>query len=58
MDENEERSGGAYRLNKNERRGIERGLDAMRQGRFASDAEIAAILAKARSSSESKAGRS
>jgi len=41
--------GGIYRLNEDERKGVERGLKAMREGRFASDERIAAILQKARS---------
>jgi len=41
--------GGIYRLSDGERAGIERGLEAMREGRFASDERIAAILRKARS---------
>jgi len=40
---------GVYRLSEDERRGIERGLQAMRDGRFATDEEIAAIFRKARS---------
>jgi len=41
--------GGVYRVSEDERKGIERGLTAMREGRFASDERIAAILRKARS---------
>ena len=37
-------------LSEDERKGIERGLTAMREGRFARDEKIAAILKKARSS--------
>jgi predicted transcriptional regulator len=48
MDEIEAGHGSLYRLDKNEREGIERGLDAMRRGRFASDDEMAAIFRKAR----------
>jgi hypothetical protein len=39
---------GVYRVSQDEREGIERGLAAMREGRFASDEEVAAILRKAR----------
>ena len=39
-----------FRLSEDERKGIERGLTAMREGRFASDEQVAAILRKARSS--------
>jgi hypothetical protein len=48
IDDIEARQNGVYRLSEDERRGIERGLDAMRQGRFASDEELAAIFEKAR----------
>jgi len=41
---------GVYRLSEDERKGIERGLAAMREGRFASDEQVAAIFRKARSS--------
>ena len=41
---------GRYHLSEDERKGIERGLTAMREGRFASDEQVAAILRKARSS--------
>ncbi len=41
---------GRYHLSEDERKGIERGLTAMREGRFASDEQVAAILKKARSS--------
>jgi hypothetical protein len=41
---------GVYNLSESERNGIERGLAAMREGRFASDEQVAAILRKARSS--------
>ena len=40
---------GVYRLSEDERKGIERGLAAMREGRFASDEQVAAIFRKARS---------
>ena len=46
----EARRTGVYRLSDAEHEGIERGLEAMREGRFASDERIAAILKKARSS--------
>jgi hypothetical protein len=45
----EARRVGIYRPNQNEREGIERGLRAMRKGRFASDERIAEIFQKARS---------
>jgi hypothetical protein len=41
---------GVYRLSEGERKGIELGLTAMREGKFASDEQIAAILRKARTS--------
>jgi predicted transcriptional regulator len=40
---------GVYRLSEEERAGIERGLEDMRAGRFATDEEIAAIFRRARS---------
>jgi hypothetical protein len=43
-------SSGAHRLSESERHGVERGLAAMREGKFASDDQVAAILRKARSS--------
>jgi hypothetical protein len=43
------RRSGVYPLSDAERTGIERGLQAMREGRFASDEEIAEIFKKARS---------
>ena len=46
----EARRQSAYPLSESERQGIERGLEAMRQGRFASDERIAAIFKEARSS--------
>jgi predicted transcriptional regulator len=46
----EARRTGVYRLSDAERRGIERGLKAMREGRFASDERVAEVFAKARSS--------
>ncbi len=46
----EARRNDIYRLSHAERQGIERGLEAMREGRFASDERIAAILNEARSS--------
>jgi hypothetical protein len=45
----EARLAGLYRLSAAEREGIERGLKAMREGRFASDERIAAIFDRARS---------
>jgi hypothetical protein len=41
---------GGYRLSNDQRNGIERGLTAMREGKFASSEQVAAILGKARSS--------
>jgi hypothetical protein len=41
---------GVYRLSDDERKGIEGGLSAMREGKFASDEQVSAILSKARSS--------
>ena len=38
-----------YRLNEAEREGVEKGLKAMRTGKFADDDRIATILNKARS---------
>jgi hypothetical protein len=45
----EARRAGVYRLNEDERSGIERGLEAMREGNFASDERMAEIFRKARS---------
>jgi len=45
----EARRTGVYRLSDDERKGVERGLKAMREGKFASDEQIAAIFRKARS---------
>ena len=42
------RRAGVYHFNEGEREGIERGLDAMRAGNFASDERIAEIFRKAR----------
>jgi hypothetical protein len=44
----EARRSGLYRLSDDERSAVERGLADVRAARFASDAEIAAILQKAR----------
>ena len=46
----EARRKGVYRLSEAERQGIEKGLRAMREGRYASDERVAAILNEARSS--------
>jgi predicted transcriptional regulator len=46
----EARRKGVYPLSDAEREGIERGLEAMHQGKFASDERVAAIFKKARSS--------
>jgi hypothetical protein len=46
----EARRKGVYRLSEAECRGIEKGLRAMREGRYASDERVAAILNEARSS--------
>ena len=40
--------GGAYRATRDELEGIDRGLKAAREGRFATDAEVEAIFAKHR----------
>ena len=39
---------GVYRLTDDERRGIERGLRDLREGRLASDEQVAAVFARAR----------
>ena len=41
-------SGGAYHATPDELHGIDRGLKAAREGRFASDAEVDAVFAKHR----------
>ena len=46
----EARRTGVYPLSEAERQGVERGLAAMREGKFASDERVAAIFKKARSS--------
>jgi hypothetical protein len=46
----EARRKGVYQLSEAERQGIERGLRAMREGRYASDERVAGILNEARSS--------
>ena len=43
-----ELSGGSYHATANELRGIDRGLKAAREGRFASDTEVEAVLARHR----------
>jgi predicted transcriptional regulator len=43
---------GVYRLSDEERAAIERGLDDIREGRFASDDEIASLFARYRRSHE------
>jgi predicted transcriptional regulator len=40
---------GVYKLNPDERAAIERGLEEMRQGKFASDEEVAAVFNRYRS---------
>jgi predicted transcriptional regulator len=45
-----ERHEGLYQMNEAERQGVERGLRAMREGRFASNERMAAMFEKARSS--------
>jgi predicted transcriptional regulator len=40
---------GVYKLNPDERAAIERGLEEMRQGRFASDEQVAAVFNRYRS---------
>ena len=44
----ESRHTGVYRLSEDERQGIERGLSAAKEGRFATDKEVDAIFRKAR----------
>jgi predicted transcriptional regulator len=44
----EARRAGIYRLTEAEREAVQRGLDDIEQGRFASDEEIAAIYKRAR----------
>ena len=44
----EARRAGMYRLSEAEREGVERGLKAMREGNFASEARITEIFQKAR----------
>jgi hypothetical protein len=39
---------GVYRLSDDERRGIERGLRDLREGRLASDEQVAAVFRRAR----------
>jgi hypothetical protein len=46
----EARRAGMYRLTEDERKAVERGLAEMRERKFASDSEVAAIFRKARSS--------
>ena len=41
-------SGGVYHATPDELRGIDRGLQAAREGRFASDAEVEAVFARHR----------
>ena len=48
MDEIETRQADVYRLTEDERKGVERGLQAMREGKFVSDERLAAIFRKAR----------
>jgi hypothetical protein len=43
-----ELSGGIYRATPEELQGVDRGLKAARDGRFASDAEVRALFAKHR----------
>ncbi len=45
----EARRTGIYRLSKDEQAGVERGLEAMRDGKFATDEQVAAIFRRARS---------
>lgn len=49
MEEIETKHTGLYRLSEDERKGVERGLEDMRKGKFASDEKVAAIFRKARS---------
>ena len=48
MQELEAKQAARYRLSEGERAGIERGLEAMRDGRFARDERMAAIFRRAR----------
>jgi len=48
MDHITSKHDGVYRLSDDERRGIERGLRDMREGRFASDEQVAAVFRRAR----------
>ncbi len=48
FDPTPDRHSDQYRVSDAEREGIERGLQAMREGRFANDDRMAKIFAKAR----------
>jgi hypothetical protein len=48
MERIEAKHRGVYRLSDDERRGIERGLRDMREGRFASDEHVAGAFRRAR----------
>jgi hypothetical protein len=50
MEAIETKHAGVYRLSEDERKGIERGLQEMREGRFASDDAVAAVFQRARTS--------
>jgi len=45
----EARRTGVYRMSDEEQKGVKRGLEAMRNGEFATDEQVAAIFRKARS---------
>jgi predicted transcriptional regulator len=48
IDAIEAKHGGVCKLSEDERKGIERGLKAMREGRFATDEEVAAVFRRVR----------
>jgi hypothetical protein len=48
MEHIESKHDGVYRLSDDERRGIERGLNDMRKGLFASDEQVLAVFRRAR----------
>jgi len=47
--ENEPKHVGVYRLSDEERAAVRRGLEEMRQGKFATDEEVAAVFNRYRS---------
>jgi hypothetical protein len=48
MEETDAKRGRVYPLSVEEREGIERGLRELREGRFASDEDVAAVFRRAR----------